>query len=132
MGAAMKSAYAALSRLEENPPENISELLNEPSLISILMPRTLSPSHRTPINVDRFVRGEQNLRIGRRLVADWCGFLGAQERLCVSTASIGTTFLVHRPGRPRRLLSQMNLRDAQFGELMPARGGCGFKLASTN
>jgi hypothetical protein len=80
-----KSAYAALSRLEENPPENISELLNEPSLISILMPRTLSPSHRTPINVDRFVRGEQNLRIGRRLVADWCGFLrGGEETLCVN------------------------------------------------
>jgi hypothetical protein len=30
------------------------------------------------------------------------------------------------------LLFQMNLRDAQLGELMPARIGYGFKLASTN
>src|ERR1700677_1861605 len=65
---------------------------------------------------DPFVRGEQNLRTGRRFVADRCGFLrGGEKTLCVNGE--------HRddlprspPGRRRRLLLQMNLRDAQLRE----------------
>src|SRR5271163_2446236 len=97
------------------------------------MPRTLSPSQRTPTKVTTALSGvSKTWELAAALLPIDAVSCAAEKRLCVSTASIGMTFLVHRRGRRRPLLSQMNLRDAQLGELCGAGAGRGFKLASTN